>query len=93
MRVRKDERPIIEQILSKDGDLDEVVADVYSAVADLVIARDWYVVAAAFGPQIALYGPYSSTSEATKDMLRLVAPGPEVAVYSIRKMYKVGDVT
>lgn len=92
MRVRKQERPPIEAHLNAEGDLDEIVGNVFATCADLLMARDWYVLIVNDPPVYYLFGPYESEAAANREVKSLVSTrAGEPLEYVVRQMYKVKE--
>lgn len=91
MKIRKDERKYMEDVLSTEGDLDEVVGAAFATAADLLLAREWYVLLLSDGYMTYLYGPYESEAVARKDQKKFVAAGPGTTTAQIRKMYRLNE--
>lgn len=87
IRIRKDDRAKIETVLSQDGDMDQVVEDVFTTVSELLMERDWHMLITDMGVgQPLLYGPYESESVAKRVAESMVAPGPQPGRYSIHRI-------
>ena len=90
LRIRKADRETITELLDSEWDsVDDLVAAVFRACTDVVLARDWWVTLAGSSDMVTVFGPWSSRNAALKDvpMLELRAPETRIAV---RKLAVVG---
>lgn len=92
LRIRKAERPDVEAVLQREGDLDEIVGDVFAVCADAVVARDWYTLVVNDPPAVYLFGPYESEAAANRDAKQLVSTRRDATLeYKVSKLYKVRE--
>jgi len=93
LRTRKNERERLTSLLDAEHpDVDSLAGAIFQETADMLLARDWWVLLAQQpGNPVMVYGPWSSQNQALKAVptLQFTAGGTQVAV---RKLATVGEL-
>lgn len=93
MRPRKHERDQLTELLDRDWeDVDELTTAVFALVAQHLLDRDWWVLAAAHDGQLTIAGPYGTRRKATLAApdLQFLAADTRVIV---RRLVNTNDMT
>lgn len=92
MRPRKAEREQLTALLEQEwDDVDELVAAVYDLAMNALLARDWWILLAAYDTELMAFGPYGTRLKATRAVADIQMRGGNARA-AIRKLANTGDM-